>query len=140
MDCDWNPAVDLQAMSRIWRDGQTRKTFIYRLCARGYVEETILQRQYQKGTLVTSCLDDPSAPSIGHVDATAQGEDEPAIAAPKSKRDLEALIFPRYSETTADSNLGKTLVAPYETDPLLQHLIESTAGGELVTDIVECTR
>jgi SNF2 family DNA or RNA helicase len=140
MDCDWNPAVDLQAMSRIWRDGQTRKTFIYRLCARGYVEETILQRQYQKGTLVTSCLDDPSAPSIGHVDATAQGEDELAIAAPKSKRDLEALIFPRYSETTADSNLGKTLLAPYETDPLLQHLLESTAGGELVTDIVECTR
>nr|CAD7593222.1 unnamed protein product [Timema genevievae] len=29
-DCDWNPASDLQAMSRVWRDGQSHSVHIYR--------------------------------------------------------------------------------------------------------------
>lgn len=29
-DIDWNPATDLQAMARVWRDGQTRTVHIYR--------------------------------------------------------------------------------------------------------------
>jgi SNF2 family DNA or RNA helicase len=29
-DCDWNPAADLQAMARIWRDGQTKHCFVTR--------------------------------------------------------------------------------------------------------------
>lgn len=29
-DIDWNPATDLQAMSRVWRDGQKKKVYIYR--------------------------------------------------------------------------------------------------------------
>lgn len=30
-DPDWNPANDDQAMARVWRDGQKKEVFIYRL-------------------------------------------------------------------------------------------------------------
>lgn len=32
-DPDWNPANDDQAMARVWRDGQKKKCYIYRLLA-----------------------------------------------------------------------------------------------------------
>lgn len=32
-DPDWNPANDDQAMARIWRDGQKKPCFIYRMLA-----------------------------------------------------------------------------------------------------------
>lgn len=35
VDSDWNPAVDLQAMGRIWRDGQKKPCTIYRLLTTG---------------------------------------------------------------------------------------------------------
>lgn len=36
-DSEWNPATDLQAMARIWRDGQTKSVYIYRLLTTGKV-------------------------------------------------------------------------------------------------------
>jgi DNA repair and recombination protein RAD54B len=45
---DWNPAVDQQAMGRIYREGQRRPTHIYRLFAVSTIEEKILQRQLSK--------------------------------------------------------------------------------------------
>ncbi|GMT24601.1 hypothetical protein PFISCL1PPCAC_15898, partial [Pristionchus fissidentatus] len=47
-DLDWNPACDLQAMARIWRDGQPRACHIYRLVTTGTIDEKILQRQIKK--------------------------------------------------------------------------------------------
>lgn len=32
-DPDWNPANDDQAMARVWRDGQKKPCYIYRLLA-----------------------------------------------------------------------------------------------------------
>ena len=47
-DIDWNPATDMQAMARVWRDGQKRHCHVYRLVTTGTIEEKILQRQVTK--------------------------------------------------------------------------------------------
>lgn len=56
-DNDWNPASDLQAISRIWRDGQKRKVYIYRLITSGTIEEKIFQRQLSKTLLTDAVVD-----------------------------------------------------------------------------------
>ncbi|XP_066913297.1 DNA repair and recombination protein RAD54B-like [Clytia hemisphaerica] len=56
-DIDWNPANDLQAMARIWRDGQKKKVHIYRLLVNGSIEEKIYQRQIIKNNLSGTIVD-----------------------------------------------------------------------------------
>ncbi|CAI2316729.1 unnamed protein product [Caenorhabditis sp. 36 PRJEB53466] len=56
-DPDWNPANDDQAMARVWRDGQKKPCFIYRLLATGSIEEKMFQRQTHKKAL-SSCVVD----------------------------------------------------------------------------------
>lgn len=62
-DNDWNPASDLQAMSRIWRDGQMRTVFIYRLITAFSIEEKIYQRQISKTSLSGIVIDQKQSPS-----------------------------------------------------------------------------
>ncbi|KAJ8290984.1 hypothetical protein GJAV_G00019950 [Gymnothorax javanicus] len=47
-DIDWNPANDIQAMARVWRDGQRKSVHIYRFLTAGTIEEKIYQRQVSK--------------------------------------------------------------------------------------------
>ncbi|XP_046370032.2 DNA repair and recombination protein RAD54B-like [Haliotis rufescens] len=56
-DIDWNPANDLQAMARVWRDGQSKKVYIYRLLTTGSIEEKVYQRQISKQGLSGAVMD-----------------------------------------------------------------------------------
>ncbi|KAI9328313.1 putative DNA recombination and repair protein Rad54B [Zopfochytrium polystomum] len=56
-DPDWNPATDLQALARVWRDGQKKTCYLYRFIATGSIEEKIFQRQAHKQSL-SSCIVD----------------------------------------------------------------------------------
>lgn len=56
-DSHWNPALDAQAMARIWRPGQTRECTIYRLILSGCMDEKIFQRQILKGELAKITVD-----------------------------------------------------------------------------------
>ncbi|EPY54096.1 ATP-dependent DNA helicase Rdh54 [Schizosaccharomyces cryophilus OY26] len=53
----WNPAQDLQALSRIYRTGQRDSTGIYILLSAGMLDERILIRQNTKQGLSDSFLD-----------------------------------------------------------------------------------
>lgn len=50
-ESDWNPTLDLQAMDRAHRLGQTKDVTVYRLVCKETVEEKILQRASQKSTV-----------------------------------------------------------------------------------------
>lgn len=50
-DSDWNPQVDLQAMDRCHRIGQTKPVIVYRLCCDNTIEHVILTRAVNKRKL-----------------------------------------------------------------------------------------
>ncbi|KAH7697242.1 RAD54 DNA repair protein [Aphelenchoides avenae] len=64
-DPDWNPANDDQAMARVWRDGQKKICFVYRLLATGSIEEKMFQRQTHKKAL-SSCVVDEETDVARH--------------------------------------------------------------------------
>ena len=47
-DSDWNPQMDLQAMDRAHRIGQTRPVMVYRMVTDTTVEEKIIERAQKK--------------------------------------------------------------------------------------------
>jgi hypothetical protein len=52
----WNPASEQQATDRAWRIGQEQPVFVYKLIARGTVEEKIQDLQRRKGDLAQALL------------------------------------------------------------------------------------
>eukprot|EP00960_Hanusia_phi_P061004 764699-Hanusia_phi.AAC.2 len=47
-DSDWNPQVDIQAMDRAHRIGQTKPVLVYRFIVENSVEEKVLERAFKK--------------------------------------------------------------------------------------------
>jgi SNF2 family DNA or RNA helicase len=52
----WNPAAENQATDRAWRIGQDKPVFVYRLIARGTLEEKIQELQRTKAGLADAVL------------------------------------------------------------------------------------
>ena len=84
LDPWWNPAVEDQASDRAHRIGQTKPVTVYRLIARGTIEEAILALHADKRALVASILEGTGA------------------AARLSTRDLLALLAQSTTTITRD--------------------------------------
>eukprot|EP00562_Extubocellulus_spinifer_P008772 CAMPEP_0178490870 /NCGR_PEP_ID=MMETSP0696-20121128/11113_1 /TAXON_ID=265572 /ORGANISM="Extubocellulus spinifer, Strain CCMP396" /LENGTH=2342 /DNA_ID=CAMNT_0020118713 /DNA_START=453 /DNA_END=7481 /DNA_ORIENTATION=- len=56
-DSHWNPAVDLQAIYRCYRYGQTKPVFAYRFLTEGTMEEKIYSRSVNKSGLAARVID-----------------------------------------------------------------------------------
>lgn len=74
-DSDWNPQVDIQAMARVHRIGQTKPVHVYRLVSSGSVEERIVQRA-QKKLFLDTMVNRGSTASSKLLDAQMQAEGE----------------------------------------------------------------
>ncbi len=60
----WNPATEDQATDRAHRIGQDKAVFVYKLIAKGTVEEAMVELQDKKRTLTTSFLDNANLPAL----------------------------------------------------------------------------
>ncbi|GAB0099384.1 transcriptional regulator ATRX [Sergentomyia squamirostris] len=58
LDTSWNPSNDQQNIFRIYRLGQTRKCFIYRLLAMGTMEEKVYSRSVTKQAMSFRVVDE----------------------------------------------------------------------------------
>ena len=58
LDPWWNPATEAQAVDRTHRIGQTRSVMVYRMVARGTIEEKVMALKEQKAALFSSVMDD----------------------------------------------------------------------------------
>ncbi|MGB9627767.1 MAG: DEAD/DEAH box helicase, partial [Thermodesulfobacteriota bacterium] len=56
LDPWWNPAVEMQAIDRTHRIGQTKKVFAYRIIAKDTVEEKVLELQQTKRDLAEAII------------------------------------------------------------------------------------
>ena len=61
LDPWWNPAVEVQAVDRAHRLGQTRTVMVYRLIARDTIEDKVLALNARKAKLFASVIDDGNA-------------------------------------------------------------------------------
>jgi SNF2 family DNA or RNA helicase len=61
LDPWWNPAAEAQAVDRTHRIGQQRQVMVYRLVARGTIEEKVMALKEQKSRLFDAVLDEGAA-------------------------------------------------------------------------------
>jgi SNF2 family DNA or RNA helicase len=73
----WNPAAENQAPDRAYRIGQEKPVFVYKMIAKGTVEEKIQHLQKEKSALASGVLDGRTAG-----DWKLQDEDIEALFAP----------------------------------------------------------
>lgn len=57
LDPWWNPAVEMQAIDRTHRIGQTKNVFVYKMITKGTIEEKVLKLQQKKRALFDSVLE-----------------------------------------------------------------------------------
>ena len=88
VDTDWNPAADAQALARIFREGQTRESYIYRLVSAYSIEEKQLQRQISKTDISSNFLKE-SASLVNRTDDDTKFTDS---AAHFSRKELAGLF------------------------------------------------
>ncbi|XP_047310877.1 ATP-dependent DNA helicase DDM1 isoform X2 [Impatiens glandulifera] len=136
-DSDWNPQMDLQAMDRCHRIGQTKPVHVYRLATAQSVETRILKRAFSKLKLERVVIGKGQFHEVNHKSTNDVMEEQELLALLKDEEDIED----KWVQTSiSDEDLEKVMdrsdlvvcPAPPPTDLSSE---EQTAGGVSVLPI-----
>nr|CAB3224711.1 transcriptional regulator ATRX homolog [Phallusia mammillata] len=127
-DACWNPTHDLQSIFRIYRFGQEKNCYVYRLIAQGTMEEKIYDRQVVKQSLAYRVIDEQQ------IERHFTAEDiselytfKPDKLDNKSIEKLRQQLPPK-DELLADlleqRNTRDAIVSYHEHESLLDHQVE----------------
>lgn len=134
-DSDWNPQVDLQAMERVHRIGQTKPVRIYRLVCRGSVEERMLSRAEKKLFLNAMVAEiDPDEELNEHDKPADPSEVMEALGiggSAMSKSELASLIRFGANAVVDSETSGNKNISEEELDNLLER-----QGRDKVVEII----
>ena len=111
-DSDWNPQVDLQAMDRAHRIGQTKQVYVFRFVTENAIEEKVLERAAQKLRL------DQLVIQQGRMSAGGKTK-------PTSKDDLLSMI--QHGAENIFKDDGNDVTTDDDIDAILRHGEERTA-------------
>ena len=144
VDADWNPATDKQAMARIWREGQTKPVFIYRLISIGTIECSIYKRQNKKLELESLLHNqDQESTSEAH-DGIVDAEfiDTSTFIPPRlTGIELEQLIYPPRMNDEVLVTAGATDDDDDDDDdskvPLPRDLVVQNVANNLGSNVVQ---
>lgn len=121
-DMSWNPADDKQAAARVWRDGQRRKVYVYRLMTTGTIEEKVYQRQLSKEGLQT-VVDSGGGSDSGNKGGGGGNGKSSNGEAPMSLEELRDLfsydpdtLSSTYDHIVAESGARRKRKRPRETE------------------------
>jgi len=123
-DPDWNPANDRQAMARIWRDGQKKQCYIYRLFTTGTIDEKVYQRQI--------CKDGLSSMMVNETGEAEASEMKESLAADLVK---DLFTFAEDTPCATHDMLGcnRCCAKPSSTGPAFVAQAEEVVEDDLTT-------
>ncbi|CAO3607453.1 unnamed protein product [Mucor fragilis] len=128
VDQDWNPLYDEQSIGRVFRYGQTKPVFVYRLITASTIEERIFTQSIHKRSISRRVIDNKASLAIAKIDLTKYytmpSEDIELISLDDTSKDIKedgisyrALVedaacisgFERHDQTLLEANDETTL-------------------------------
>lgn len=131
-DACWNPSHDLQAVFRTYRFGQTKPIFVYRLLAKGTMEEKIYDRQVTKQSLSMRVVDEKQ---IGRHYTTSELHElftyspapppDPQLQSNKERPQADMVLC-----SLLDKLQPQCIISYHEHDSLLEHVFDEELSEE----------
>lgn len=96
MSPHWNPCIELQAIGRAYRKGQTNNVFCVRMVMKGTIEERCIDVQCAKANVIMETMMDDS---IEEILGSYKDCDLKSLFAPKEKNSVEQSTQPAIEKT-----------------------------------------
>jgi hypothetical protein len=143
MDVNWNPSHDSEACCRVYRFGQTKPVYIYRLVSTDTMEDKVHRRQLHKEVLSSWVIDDGSSSVLDNLVKTKDLYTIPEVTTntpPEVDENIHDSIIGQlvvqYPQWIARVDLHDHLLGVNDPSTVLTEEEKRLAEGEEVFDTV----